>query len=114
MSLLAMAERVAPAPGQPYQIFVVGFGLGTVDPADARRQMGLDPTQAVALMAERLPKLGRSATINLVFPAAAGPQPAPNPLNPAWPEGYWKANAAATGACLGDVGQKKVKATAST
>ena len=80
MSLLAMAERVAPAPGQPYQIFVVGFGLGTVDPADARRQMGLDPTQAVALMAERLPTAGPIGDHQPGVPGrgrpAAGTQPA--------------------------------------
>ena len=101
-SLLTMAARLAPASGQSYQVYVVGFGLGTVDPADARVQMGGDPSQAVEEMKNSLPSL-RGATINLVFPSAVEPQPALNTLTASWRDAYWKALAGAMGARLGTV-----------
>jgi outer membrane protein OmpA-like peptidoglycan-associated protein len=54
-------------------------------------------------MAGQLPRLGSFATINLVFPAATGAQPALNPLTSAWRKSYWKSLAAVTGARLGDI-----------
>ena len=85
LSLLTMAKELAPEAGQTYQVFLVGFGLGTEDPADARIQTGGDPSQAVDALAGRLPDLS-GAEINLFFPAAAGVQQPLNVATSAWRE----------------------------
>jgi len=102
LSLLTMAANMAPREGLPYQIFMVGFGLGTVEPADARIQMGGDPGQAVEAISDRLPDL-TGATINVVFPAAVAPQQPLNVATSNWRRTYWADLTRATGAVQGPV-----------
>ena len=102
LSLLTMAANMAPREGLQYQIFMVGFGLGTVDPADARIQMGGDPGQAVEAISDRLPDL-TGATINVVFPAAVAPQQPLNVATSTWRRTYWADLTRATGAVPGQV-----------
>ena len=109
LSLLTMAEELAPDAGQAYQVFLVGFGLGTEDPADARIQTVGDPSQAVDALAGRLPDLS-GAEIDLFFPAAAGIQQPLNVVTSNWRESYWKDLANATNARLGDVTDLNVPA----
>ena len=111
LALLTMAAELAPPNGLPYTVFMVGFGLGTVDPADARIQMGGDPGQAVEAIGDRLPDL-HGASINLVFPAAVGPQQPLNVLTAAWRRTYWEDIARATGANLGRFIETNVPADA--
>ena len=109
LSLLTAAADHAPPAGQPFDIFMVGFGLGTVDPADARVQLAADPGQAVAAAAHRLPRLD-GATIHLVFPAAAGEQEPLNVATVQWRRAYWEDLASAVGARIGDVTATNVPA----
>jgi outer membrane protein OmpA-like peptidoglycan-associated protein len=94
ISLLAQAEALKPPPGQPYDIYYVGFGLGTVDPADAR-----------------VPNLS-GAVLHLVFPAAAGPQPPLNSATSAWRKEYWAQLAKATGATVAGINERNSPAPA--
>jgi outer membrane protein OmpA-like peptidoglycan-associated protein len=105
LSLLAMAADLAPSNGQPFHVFLVGFGLGTVDPADARIQLGGDPGQAVDAMRDRLPGL-TGATLHLVFPAAAGDQEPLNVATATWRRTFWQDIAVATGATLGSISEE--------
>ena len=109
LSLLTAAADHAPPAGQPFDIFMVGFGLGTVDPADARVQLAADPGQAVAAAANRLPRLD-DATIHLIFPAAAGEQEPLNVATVQWRRAYWEDLASAVGARIGDVTATNVPA----
>ena len=109
LSLLTAAADHAPPAGQPFDIFMVGFGLGTVDPADARVQLAADPGQAVAAAANRLPRLD-GATIHLIFPAAAGEQEPLNVATVQWRRAYWEDLASAVGARIGDVTATNVPA----
>ena len=102
LSLLTMAANMAPREGLQYQIFMVGFGLGTVEPADARIQMGGDPGQAVEAINDRLPDL-TGATINVVFPAAVAPQQPLNVATSNWRRTYWTDLTLAAGAVPGQV-----------
>ena len=102
LSLLTMAANMAPREGLQYQIFMVGFGLGTVEPADARIQMGGDPGQAVEAISDRLPDL-TGATINVVFPAAVAPQQPLNVATSNWRRTYWTDLTLAAGAVPGQV-----------
>ena len=103
LSLLTMAQQLAPEAGESYQVFMVGFGLGTVDPADARIHLVAgDPSRAVDALKDRLPDL-TGAEINLVFPAAAGIQQPLNVATSAWRAAYWDDLVEATNARRGDV-----------
>lgn len=103
--LRAAAGRTPPA-GQSFDVFVVGFGLGTVDPADARVQMGGDPGQAVQEMP--LPALS-GADLHVVFPAAVAPQEPLNAATATWRRAYWQDIATQTEAQLVSVSDTNAK-----
>jgi outer membrane protein OmpA-like peptidoglycan-associated protein len=111
LGLLNAAAGLTPPGGQAFEVFLIGFGLGTVDPADARVQMGGDPGQAVRAMADRLPRL-EGADLHLVFPAAVAPQEPPNVATAAWRRAYWQDIAAQTGARLVSVSDTNIKGVA--
>jgi outer membrane protein OmpA-like peptidoglycan-associated protein len=111
VSLLRLGADQAPPAGQSFDVFIVGFGLGTVDPADARIQMGGDPRQAVQAMAERLPKL-IGADLHVTFPAAVAPQEPLNVATSAWRRAYWQDIADHTGARLVSVSDTNKKGEA--
>lgn len=111
LPLLDMTEQFKPKAGLPFTIFYVGLGLSTVDPANARVQMAGDPDQAVGALASQLPKL-TGATLHVVFPATAGPQPALNPFTSAWRKQFWVDLAKAMGATLASVDERNIPAPA--
>ena len=104
VSLLRLGADQAPPPGRSFAVYLIGFGLGTLDPADARIQMGGDPGQAVQAMAERLPRMD-GADLHLVFPAAVAPQEPLNVATTAWRRTYWQDIAEHTGARLVSVSE---------
>jgi outer membrane protein OmpA-like peptidoglycan-associated protein len=109
VSLFQEAHDLRPSPGQTFDMFYIGLGLATVDPADARVQMAGDPEQAVRALAPQLPRLS-GATLHVIYPAAAGPQPAPNPLTSAWRKEYWVQLAKAMDASLVSVDERNIPA----
>lgn len=105
LGLLAAATTHAPGDGKPYDLYYVGLGLGTVDPADARQWLRLSdttattPTQAAGQVAGKLPGLN-GARLHLIFTAPAGPQPGFNQPTDQWRADWWGALAKDTGATI--------------
>jgi outer membrane protein OmpA-like peptidoglycan-associated protein len=65
------------------EVWLITFGLGTVDPADARVLMAGDPGAAAASIAASVPAL-TGARVHLVLTAPAGDQPPLNSRTEAW------------------------------
>lgn len=99
LPLFAAAAEQAPPRGQPFTIYYVGFGLGTVDPTNARVSLAGEPSQAVDDISKQVPKVP-GAQLHAVFTAAAGSQQSLNTITSAWRTEYWQRLATAMGAQL--------------
>jgi outer membrane protein OmpA-like peptidoglycan-associated protein len=113
LPLLAAAAEQAPPAKQPFTIYYVGLGLGTVDPTDARISLAGEPAQAVDGISKQLPKLD-GADIHAFFSAAAGPQKPLNTITSAWRTEYWHQLAAAMHARLSEVSTDSTPGPAAT
>jgi len=76
------ATAAALGPG-PNEVWLATFGLGTVDPADARILMAGDPGAAASSIAGSVPAL-RGARVHVLLTAPAGTQPPLNARTEAW------------------------------
>ena len=102
LPLLAMTANLAPTGGS-FDIVYIGFGMSDLDPLDMRQQVtGMDPSQSVASVSDRLPQTP-GARYTLIFTAAAGPQESLNTTTAQWRRAWWTDMAATTGASIIDI-----------